>query len=161
MCPPPTSHCPAVASDREASNQALYHEYHNFNKCLIFIKIFTQIFTNILGTMAMLQPSVVSNYCITKFQISSANSRKGQLCLAVPTSLLASLNSWVYLDKLSRIKKVQEDSIIHAHIIKPLPASHHLPQPKLSKLLPGHVQTLLAGVKCVQSAGVLLILAML
>ena len=85
---------------------------------------------------------------------------KGQLCLAVPTSLLASLDSWGYLDELFRIKKVREDSIIHAHSIKPLPVSHLLPQLKLSKLLSSPVHTLWVGVgvKCVQSGGVLLVL---
>ena len=37
------------------------------------------------------------------------------------------------------IRQVQEDSISHAHLMRPLPVRHHLPQPKLSKLLSGSV----------------------
>ena len=49
-------------------------------------------------------------------------------------------------------RQVQEDIISHAQVMKPLPARHHLHQPKLTKLLSGPVNTLL----CV---GDLLILA--
>ena len=125
----------------------------------MFIKTITQMLTNILGTMAMLQLSVVSNFCITKFQISSANVRKGHLCLYVPTSLLASLYSWGYLDNSQewiRSRKTASSMLTLSNLCLSVTIS-----PSLSSANSFPHCTLWLGVKCVQSGGVLLVLAIL
>ena len=53
----------------------------------MFIKIITNISINILGTMAKLRLSVVCIYRIPRVQISSANARKGLLCLSYINNL--------------------------------------------------------------------------